>query len=1002
MSRYWVGLVAVLVASGVTAFAADAPAGRLNAQDFGASGSKFETAAETAAGSKQIVVKDVGDFKVGQGVMVSKCNVRITKQQLWGPRGVVAMGRRLDGKAEIRGYDGSQGEWMVLVLDVAKGSKSFRWSEDLARTWQPDRPITGDWQPIRDGIEVRFNKFEWEKGYTVVFGCRCQLVTVIEKIEGNTITLRDAPTRTAKDAELRHCDDAALQSAINQAIKEKRNLYVPVGHYRLSRGLRVSKPEGLTIEGENAVHTILDISEGNGACVHFVRGTEVTLRNFTMVGHSGFDRRDQCGHIRMKGSSYFWGFGAKNCNATTISGTERVLIENCHGRRMASECFVSGCRSRSALKKPYTTYTKTTTYLRCSAIDCGRNAFNDVTSGPENTSVLYCRIVDVGGCSWEGASRFVKFTGNYVRNSGTVAIGNLGTYNRDESFPQLGAGQHIVANNVFESNVPYGRCAIRSAVGSTQVIVANNLFVNFGSSAVEASGRCDPTHYASANTTITGNIFDMTEIGDKPVTRTAVDVSASDTIVSDNQIYVRGAPDPTVTAIKLTEPAQNVTVHDNLIRNCGTGIRTTRATSRVGKVFDPATFALQYGTVPLDQLSSQGCRGWRLVWLAAGRPSGTSLLDGVIDADDPKTLRFRLREPRETKAGDLFETVCPSANWHIHDNTITACLRPVILGSYGSRTSVLKDNLISRGRATGVKAAVEVRGSFRFIGNHIIGFDEPSSAALAIYPDRLGRPCSGLYRDNTFERCANVVTETHKGLWHASRAGGNIFIDCGRAPKQHAGVRPRSKIAAIQVEPPQRPTLPAPKFVHPPVVDGVVAEWPWNDADRVVPIAQTPMGDPIGQSVGYVCAGRDETALCLAVRVLVPPGANVRGGADFASCDGVEVSFRNPGAKAPRPIFVLWGSTDGTFACLPNGGASPAQIAKVEAQLGYAARVGEREWTCEWRIPFAAVELDAAAAKRLSFNVGVHLTAEKLWAGWVGTRGAFYEVGNAGELVFTK
>ncbi|NOZ22008.1 MAG: right-handed parallel beta-helix repeat-containing protein [Planctomycetes bacterium] len=757
---------------------ADAPPGWLNVKDFGASGSEYSTTASTVKGSKQITVKDVGDFKAGQGVMLSKCTPRITKQQLWGPRGVVVMGRRLDGKAEIRGYDGSQGDWVVLVLDVAKGSATFRWSEDLARTWHPTVPITGDWQPIRDGIEVRFNKFEWEKGYTVVFAGRGQLVTVIEKIEGNTITLRHVPTRTVKDAELRHCDDAALQAAINQAVKEKRNLFVPIGRYRLSRGLRVAKPEGLTIEGENAVHTILDISEGNGACVTMVRGTEITLRNFTMVGHSGFDRRDQCGHIPMKGSSYFWGFGAKNCNATTISGTERVLIENCHGRRMASECFVSGCRSRSALKKPNTTYTKTTTYLRCSAIDCGRNAFNDVTSGPENTSVLYCRIVDVGGCAWEGASRFVKFVGNYVRNAGTVAMGNLGTYNRDETFPELGAGQHIIANNVFESNVPYGRCAIRSAVGSTQVIIANNLFVNFGSSAVETSGRSDPTHYASANTTITGNIFDMTEIGEKSVPRTAINVSASDTTISDNQVYVRGAADPRVTAIMIKEPAVNVTVHDNLIRNCGTGIITGRAASRVGEVMDTVTFAPSFTFVPLDWRRARQCQGWRLVWLAGGRPSGVSVLDAVVGAAKPETVQFKLKEPRQMKPGDLFDTIPPSANWLIHNNTITGCLRPVALNRYGSRTSIFRGNIVNRGGTQGVAEAVVVGGEYRLIDNHISGFDEKDAAAFVLRASHPGLSPRMVFQGNIVQRCSNAVKAEEKRLWEEAIKEGNQFINC--------------------------------------------------------------------------------------------------------------------------------------------------------------------------------------------------------------------------------
>jgi hypothetical protein len=407
-----------------------------------------------------------------------------------------------------------------------------------------------------------------------------------------------------------------------------------------------------------------------------------------------------------------------------------------------------------------------------------------VTCGPENTSVLYCRIVDVGGCAWEGASRFVKFVGNYVRNAGTVAMGNLGTYNRDESFPAIGAGQHIVANNVFESHVPYGGCAIRSAVGSTQVSITNNLFINFGSSAVEASGRSDPTHYPSANTTVTGNLFDMTEIGEESVSRTAVDVSASDTIVSDNQIYVRDTSDPRVTAIKIKEPAVNVTVHDNLIRNCGTGIVTEHVVSRVGEVIDPVTFVPSVRAIPLDHFKARQCQGWQLVWLSDGRPAGVSVLDAVIGAAKPETLQFKLKEPRETKVGDTFETIPPSANWSVHDNTITGCLHPVMLTTYGSDTSIFRDNIINRGGAKDVKQAVVVSGRFNLIGNHISGFDEKDSAALVLNPDGLGRAQPNLYRDNIVQKCSRVLKESQPGIWKSSHTDGNLFVECGETPEK--------------------------------------------------------------------------------------------------------------------------------------------------------------------------------------------------------------------------
>ncbi|NUQ62667.1 MAG: hypothetical protein HUU20_09270 [Pirellulales bacterium] len=759
-----------------------APAGWLNARECGASGSEFSTTAPTEKGSKTITVAEAGDFQAGQGVMLSQCNPRVAGKAIWGPRHVVVMGRPLDDKVEIRGYDGTQGDWVVLLLDVPEGSKSFCWSEDLARTWSETVPITGDWQPLRDGIEVRFNEHDWEKGYTVHFSLRGQLVTAIEKVEGKAITLRDAPTRTSPAATLRHCDDAALQAAIDRAVREKRNLHVPVGRYRLSRGLYVRNATAMTIEGAGAVDTILDISEGEGGCISLSKGVEVTVRNFTMVGHSGFAERDQCGLLRTRGSSYFWGFGAKGCNAVSIGSTERVLIENCHGRRMATECFVSGSTSRGTVEKPNESHSKQTTYLRCSAIDCGRNGFNDVMCGSENTSVLYCRIVDVGGCAWEGASRFVRFIGNYVRNAGTVAMGNLGPANHDATFPELGAGQHIVADNVFESNVPYGGCAIRAAVGATQVLVRDNLFVNFGSSAVNISGKSDLTHYPSANATISGNLFDMTEIGEKSSPRIAVDVSAPDVIVGNNQIYVRGDCDPQVTAIKVEEPAVHLNIHDNLIRNCGAGIVTSRASSRVGEVVDGRTFTLSTRTVPLDHRAADQCRGWGLVWLAGGRPAALSAIEAIAGAETTDKVRVTLQEPYTAKAGDGFELIPTAANWVFRGNTVSGCRRPIVLDSYGGPSSIVRANIVTRGGTPDVKQAIEMRGRFDLIGNHVAGFDEAGSAALRLFPDPLSRTAGGLVADNVFQSCAQVVSESQEGLWQAIHAKENVYIECGSTP----------------------------------------------------------------------------------------------------------------------------------------------------------------------------------------------------------------------------
>ena len=714
---------AVLLAVGLGCARADGSEW-LNVRDVGASGSKFETTAATADGSKQITVANVGDFKVGQGVMLSKCNIRYSPTQLWGTGEPYRNQKPLNNSVEVRGCDGSGGSWVIYILDIEPStSPAFRWTDDLGRTWHPKVPITHDWQPLSGGVEVRMKQRDWESGYVIAFGARDQLVSRIEKIEGNVLTLADAANRTVKDAVMRHNDTLALQAAVDQALKEKRGVHVPVGHYRLAHSIRVSNAAAITIEGASAVDTLLDLSDGEGACFTLSGGTEVTLRNFRMTGFMGFEERDKAGYINTRGSTYIWGFGLKHCNGVTINGTERVLVENCHASRMSGECFVSGGPSRGTVK-PGRSYSQWITYLRCSVTDSARNAFNDVMCGTENTSVLQCRIVDVGGCSWEGASRFVKFIGNYVRNGGTVAMGNLGPANRDLTYPNLGAGQHIVADNVFENNVPYGGCAIRSAVGATQVIIRNNLFVNFGSSAVEASGATDPLHYASGNTTITGNIFDMTAVATNAVKRTAIDVSANDTLVSDNQIYVRGAADPLVTAIRLREPALNLNVHDNLIRNCGTGLVAERGEARVGEVVDDRTFTRSSypSGLPLERIRPRTCVGWRLVWLdSKAKPTG---VESIIESFEPETLRFKLRESHAMKPGDRFEIIAPSVNWLIHANTLTGCRQPVVLNSHGSDTSLLRNNLIERGDATNATQALAISGRFKLLGNQISGFDD--------------------------------------------------------------------------------------------------------------------------------------------------------------------------------------------------------------------------------------------------------------------------------------
>jgi len=775
--RVW--LASVLFCLVGVAARADPSADWLNVKDLGASGSDFETTASTTAGSKRIVVNDVGDFEPGQGIIVSKCNVRYTNGRVW--EGMYKH-KPPDDVMETRGYDGSSGGWMTFVLDIDGASPpTFRWnewSEGIGRTWKASKvPITGDWQPLCGGVEVRFlKKTGWETKHVISFHARDQFITTIEKIEGNILTLKDPATGTVAGARVRHEDADALQAAINQAIKENRNVRFPSGLYRLKHGLAVENAAGITIQGANGENTVLDISEcseGRGRCFDLTGGTEVTIRNFRMIGHTG---RVQGNPVRLRtaGGYTIWRMNMKPCRAVHIAHTQRVLIENVHASRMANECFYSQGRGREGRREP-AQYTKSITYLRCSVTDCAFNAFNN-NDWAEGTSILHCRVQDIGdGNFWEGPGRFVRIVGNYVRNAGSAVL--CGPYHRYPHLQELGAGQTILADNVFEGRAG-NRIAVIVGTGARQVVIRDNLFVNYGSNAIRVMGTVGyrPPPFPSRNVSIAGNIINLTDDGLSPAeARTGILLqSVSDTIVSDNQIYVRGQTGPMVSGIVIRDAGVNLSVHDNLFQNCNEGIRTRRAEGRIEQVIDSSTFLASDYALPMVGRDSHLYRGWNLVWLDGNRVSAKSL----IDSFEPDTLRFNLREPRKLRLGDRFEAFPPSANWNIHNNTITGCTRPVILDSYGSDTSIFRNNVINRGGATGVAQAVAVAGRFSIIDNHLSGFDEKDSAALALSPDRFGNVPRSLYRGNIVERCSVAVEESREGLWKASVIDGNQFLDC--------------------------------------------------------------------------------------------------------------------------------------------------------------------------------------------------------------------------------
>ena len=759
---------------------ADEPAGKsgawLNVQEEGASGSRFETKATTTADSNEIVVADPGDFKVGQGITVSRSSIRILSPTLWGPQSPYGSSKPLGDAVEIRGYDGSTSSWLVFLLEIDSAQPlSFRWSDTLvhAGKWQGVKvPITWDWQRLSNGVEVRFRLRDLKPGHMISFAARDQLTTVVEKIDGRTFTLRHAANRTVRDAVVRHDDSLAIQATVNRAIRQKRNVFFPVGWYRVPGGISVSGAGSICLEGASGVDTVMDMTEGATAIFSVRNCTELTIRNFRMIGHTGM--AEAAGSFQTSSGFGFWACALKGGNAVTMTGTERALLENIHASRMASECFYAHGTSRQSRSEPtpYQSqdkpcgYQKSLIYHRCSVTDCAANAFNNNDMG-ENTSVLYCRIDGAGWHAAEMPARFLKLVGNYVRNAGAFTVGDMS--HRYDDLHRLGCGQAIVAHNVFEGLGNSGGIGVNH--GSSQVTIADNLFINYNGPAITVASSTVRTSFPSNTVTVTGNIIDLTYSGDKVMWRTGINISASNAVVANNQVYVRGQWTPNVTGIAISEPAINVTVHDNLIRNCQRGLVTRRAGSTVTTVVDYRTFLDRENGIPLEWKDSHCYRGWNLLWLDGDRPGAVS----VIDAFDPETLRFKLKEPHPMKPGNRFQ-VFPraEANWNIHDNTITGCQEPMVLDSFGSDTSLVRNNLITRGDATGVKAAVTIGGTFQFTGNRISGFDQPDSSALLLAPDPLGRTAQSFYRDNVFLRCTRIVPEAQKALWDTAEGSQTV------------------------------------------------------------------------------------------------------------------------------------------------------------------------------------------------------------------------------------
>ncbi|NOY79949.1 MAG: hypothetical protein GXP31_02980 [Kiritimatiellaeota bacterium] len=197
-----------------------------------------------------------------------------------------------------------------------------------------------------------------------------------------------------------------------------------------------------------------------------------------------------------------------------------------------------------------------------------------------------------------------------------------------------------------------------------------------------------------------------------------------------------------------------------------------------------------------------------------------------------------------------------------------------------------------------------------------------------------------------------------------------------------------------------RPTFRVPRLTGPITVDGAVlpAEWNQVNMQRGITLKEDPRG-AASKPVSFAHLGFDDEALYVAFVNRVSEAAPLKTDAVWNRNDAVEVAFRTPSGT----VFVLRGYPKGQFESSTEAGAPIEAARRLQTATRYGARiVNRRQWTAEWRIPFAALGIDPKSRGPFDCNLTVRKTATDQWLMWHGTGGASWQVSHAGRIVFGR
>jgi hypothetical protein len=220
-----------------------------------------------------------------------------------------------------------------------------------------------------------------------------------------------------------------------------------------------------------------------------------------------------------------------------------------------------------------------------------------------------------------------------------------------------------------------------------------------------------------------------------------------------------------------------------------------------------------------------------------------------------------------------------------------------------------------------------------------------------------------------------------------------------------AGVRERPIRPMPPVQPLFAPTKPAPLTVKRgvvPTLDGRLAPGEWDGGTAApMPLAVTPDQHAIKGPGCQAWLRHDDTHLFVAARVPFGDRGKLVLSGGYGQADGIEMVLQDLSeAKPGGRLIVLQGTLDGKHCGLTKQGNDWNRAQQLGEGSAYAVSVGDKEWTCEWSVPLAAVGIAPAPGTRLAFNLGIRRLEQPEFILWVAPFDSMWVVENGGVLLF--